>query len=370
MQTRDSITLSALLAEYDLWAEVSPCTKQAVAVATHRLHAFFRWQYEQEHHAPAPRDFDVRVDEITPRDIGHWRAWLATGERDGFGGWKRRPVSAHTVHSYHASLRQLFRYGRELQPPLITNDPMAHVPNKRPQQPEPDVWTRAELAALFRGLRRLRWRDRTARLRWTAILYGLLHGMRINEITTLRRIDLVPDEALVFVRAREDEPGQWWAWHTKGKRDRAIGISPRYVRVLRRLLRVCPWMFPHLSRRACQSRVTRVNDLSWRQRQQPYSTVNRDFDAIVSQANMIRLEKAQPTIAVAYPHMGRQTAATQLAASGVHPKVASTIMGWASVETGNRHYIKVQQSQAVAVGRECFTRAGRKKLGNKDSNLD
>ncbi len=78
MSSRDSITLSALSAEYDLWnGDVSPCTKAAVAVAARRLHAFFAWQYEQEHHAPAPNDFDVRVAQITPRDIGHWRAWLA-----------------------------------------------------------------------------------------------------------------------------------------------------------------------------------------------------------------------------------------------------------------------------------------------------
>ena len=288
------------------------------------------------------------VAEITPRDISHWRAWLI----QGLG---RRAVSLHTVHSYHAALRQLFRYGAEMQPPLIAASPMDGVKNRRPPQPEPDVWSRSEIAALVRGIRRVRWQDATARRRWTAIIYGLLHGMRINEITTLRRIDLRPAEGIVLVRARDDQPGQWWRWQTKGRTDRAIGISPVYARILRRLLRECPWMYPHLSRRACASRVARIGDLTWRQRQQPYSVVNRDFGAIVAQANVIRVERGQPTIAVAYPHMGRQTAATQLAASGVHPKIAATIMGWRSVETGNRHYIKVQQAQAIATSRACFT---------------
>ncbi len=358
--SRDSITLSALAAEYDLWAEVSPCTKQAVAVATHRLHAFFAWQYERQHQRPAPDDYDVTVAEITPRDIAHWRTWLAQGERDAHGRWARRPVSAHTVHSYHACLRQLFGYGCELQPPLISNNPMEGLANRRPEQPEPDIWTRDEIASLLRAVRRIRWRDPTAATRWTAIFYGLLHGMRINEITTLRRIDIDPDRRIVFVRAREDEPGNWWRWETKGRTDRAIGISMPYARILRRLLKLCGWMFPHLPRRACASRVARIGDLTWRQRQQPYSAVNREFDAIVRQANVIRLKRCQPTIARAYPHMGRQTAATQLAADGVHPKVAATIMGWRSVETGNRHYIKVQQAQAVATGRACFTAIGRR----------
>jgi integrase len=355
MSRSSSITLSALLADYALWAEVAPATVQSVSVAARRLHAFFVWQYERGAGGPPPGDYDVEVSAIQPRDIGHFRTWLAAGERDGLGGWRRRPVGPHTVHSYHAALRQLFRYGLELEPPLIGSNPVEGVRNKRPPEQEPDVWTRSEIAALLRAIRRVRWQDRTARTRWTAILYGLLHGMRINEITTLRRIDLRPDERVVFVRARDDEPGKWWHWQTKGRTDRAIGISPQYVRVLRRLLDACPWMFPHLSRRACESRQRRIGDLTWRQRQQPYSTVNRDFDSIVRQANVIRQEKGQPAIPVAYPHMGRQTAATQLAAHGVHPKVAATIMGWRTVETGYKHYTKVYQDQAISVGRTCLT---------------
>lgn len=368
--SRSSITLSALVAEYDLWAEVAPCTKQGVAVAARRLHAFYVWQYQRQHQGAPPADFDVIVAEIQPRDIGHWRAWLVQGERSGRGGWSRRPVRPHTVHSYHAALRQLFAYGLELSPPLIGSNPMEGVPNRRPPDIEPDVWTRDEIAALLRAVRWIRWQDRTARVRWISLLYSVLHGQRINEATNLRRIDLRPAERLVLVRARGDEPGQWWQWRTKGKTDRAIGISRQYARALRRLLQECPWMYPHLSKRACQIRIERIGDLTWRQRQQPYSVVNRDFGAIVRQANVIRQERGQPTIAVAYPHMGRQTAATALAARGVHPKVLSTIMGWSSPDTGNRHYIQVQQEQAVAASRSCFTDTGRRQLGNKDSNLD
>jgi integrase len=369
--SRSSITLSQLSREYDLWnAEVSACTKAACGLAVRRLHAFFRWSYEREHGGPPPADFDVAVESISPRDIAHWRTWLLQGARDGRGGWLRKPVRPHTVHSYHAALRQVFRYGLELQPPLIESNPLAGVKNRRPPQPEPDVWSRVEIAALLRAIRRIRWQDSTAAVRWTSILYGLLHGQRINEVTTQRRIDLRPESGTVFVRARDDMPGQWWQWRTKGKVDRAVGVSPQYVRVLRRLLRACPWMFPHLSRRACQNRIARIGDLTWRQRQQPYSTVNRDFGVIVAQANVLRLEKGQPTIDIAYPHMGRQTAATALAARGVHPKVLSTIMGWSSAETGNRHYIQVRQEQAVQTSRSCFTTTGRRQLGNKDSNLD
>lgn len=358
--SRSSITLSELVREYDLWnSEVSACTKLQVAQAARRLHAFFRWQYEEVHKAPAPADYEVGADDVTPRDVSRWRAWLAQGERDGRGGWRRKPVSPHTVHSYHAALSQLFRYGLELQPPLVAANATAGVKNKRPQDAEPDVWSRSEIAALLCAVRRIRWQDRTMRRRWTAIVYGLLHGMRINEITTLRRVDIRPAERLVLVRARDDTPGSWWRWQTKGRRDRAVGISRRYASALRRLLVECPWMFPHLSRRVCASRVARIGDLTWRQRQQPYSVVNRDFDSIVAQANVIRLEKRQPTIAVAYPHMGRQTAATQLAIDGVNPKIAMTIMGWSSPETGNRHYIRVEQGLAISRSQASFSRIGR-----------
>lgn len=365
-RSSQKMSLSDLVREYDLWnSEVSACTKLQVAQAARRLHAFFRWQDEQSTGVPPAAGYGVVADEVTPRDIAHWRTWLAQGERDGRGGWRRKAVSPHTVHSYHAALSQLYRYGLELQPPLVSVNPASQVRNKRPQDAEPDVWSRSEIAALLRAVRRVRWQDRTARTRWTAILYGLLHGLRINEITTLRRVDIRPAERLVLIRARGDEPGQWWQWQTKGRRDRAVGISGRYARVLARMLAECAWMFPHLSRRACQSRVARIGDLTWRQRQQPYSVVNRDFGVIVAQANVVRLEKGQPTIAVAYPHMGRQTAATALAARGVHPKVLSTIMGWSSPETGNRHYIKVQQDQALEASRSCFTAMGRKPdLGN------
>ncbi len=370
--SRSSITLSALVREYTLWnAEVSDCTRVQVALAARRLHTFYRWLFEQEHKCPAPADFDVAADAITPRDIGRFRAWLAQGERDGRGGWRRKPVSPHTVHSYHAALSQLFRYGLELAPPLIGSNPMAGVKNKRPAEPEPDVWSRGEIAALLSAVRRIRWQDRTMRRRWTALLYGLLHGMRINEVTTLRRVDLRPAERLVFVRARDDKPGQWWRWQTKGRRDRAVGISHRYASVLRRLLAECSWMFPHLSRRVCQSRIKRIGDLTWRQKQQPYSVVNRDFGVIVAQANVIRMERGLPTIAVAYPHMGRQTAATQLAVDRVNPKVTATIMGWADAATGYRHYQKVEQALSISTSRASFTRIGRQSdLGNKDSNLD
>lgn len=354
------VTLSELSREYELWnAEVSACTKVQVALAARRLHAFFAWQYEQDHGVPPAADYEVPVDRITPRQFGHFRTWLIQGERDGFGGWRRKPVRPHTVHSYHAALSQLFRYGLELQPPLVASNPASGVRNKRPAEPEPDVWSRSEIAALLLAVRRIRWQDASSRVRWTAILYALLHGLRINEVTTLRRIDLRPDEGLVLVRAREDKPGQWWQWQTKGRRDRAVGISRRYASVLRRLLEKCPWMYPHLSRRACQSRVARIGNLTWRQKQQPYSTANRDFGVIVAQANVIRAEKGQPAIAVAYPHMGRQTAATQLAIDGVNPKIAMTIMGWSSPETGNRHYIRVEQSLAVSRSQASFSRIGR-----------
>ncbi len=301
---RSSTTLAELVREYDLWnAEVSACTKLAVGQAVRSLHGFYRWQYEQDHGAAPAPDWDVPVESITPRDIGRWRAWLIQG-------LSRRPVSVHTVHSYHAALRQLWRYGEELSPPLVGSNPAAAVRNRRPADAEPDVWDRAEIAALLRAVRRMRWRDRSMEPRWVAILYGLLHGLRINEVTTLRRIDIQPKQRRVLIRARDDSPGQWWAWQTKGRRDRAVGISPMYARTLARLLRRCPWMYPHLSERACRRRVAGIGDLTWRQKQQPYSTVNRDFDGIVAEANVIRIERGQPTIATAYPHMGRQTAAT------------------------------------------------------------
>jgi integrase len=368
--SRDSITLSQLLAEYDVWnGEISPCTKAAVAVATRRLHAFYVWRYEQEHHAPPP-DFDVRVAQITPRDIGHWRAWLAQGERDGFGGWTRRPVSPHTVHSYHAALRQLFRYGLELQPPLIGNNPMEGVANKRPADPLPDVWSRRDVGTMLRAVRRIRWQDHTESLRWTSLIYGLLHGRRINELTTARRDDLRPEQLLVLIRAHNDEPGRSWQWAPKTSVDLPVGISRRWAKILRRLMRACPWQYPHLSRKICENRLRRVGDLSWRQKQMPYGNVNRDFNKIVAQANALRLEKGQPIIATAYPHMGRKTAATQLALSGVHPKITAAIMGWSSVDTGNRFYILAEQEHAIAVGRSSFARIGGAQLGNKGSNLD
>ncbi len=357
--SRSSIALSDLVREYDLWnSEVSACTKQQVALAARRLHAFFRWFFEQEHKCPPPADFDVEADAVTPRDVGRWRTWLAQGERDGVGGWHREPVRPATVHSYHAALSQLYEYGRQLDPPLVESNPMKAVKNKRPPVAEPDVWSRSEIAALLRAVRRIRWQDPVKRTQWTSMIYGLLHGMRINEITTQRRIDLRPDERVVFIRARDDSPGQWWQWQTKGRRDRAVGISRRYASVQRRLMRECPWMFPHLSHKVCKRRIAGIGDLTWRQKQQPYTTVNRDFEVIVAQANVIRMEKGQPTIAVAYPHMGRQTAATQLAIDGVNPKIAMTIMGWSSPETGNRHYIRVEQGLAIAKSQACFSRIG------------
>jgi integrase len=366
------MTLSKLFREFDLWnAEVRPCTKQAVGVAVRRFHAFCKAMWEAEHGSPAPQDFDVPADEIAGRDISHWRSWLLQGERDGCGGWRRKPVSAHTVHSYHAALSELFAYGLEIDPPLVSSNPFAAVRNKRPPQPEPDVWSRNEIASLLSAVRTIRWQDPTMRIRWTSILYGLLHGERINEITTQRRMDLRPDLGVIFIRARTDEAGKWWQWTAKTANDRAVGISPRYGRVLRRLLAKCPWGFPHLSQRVCRRRIGRIGDLSWRQKQQPYCVVNRDFNRIVAQANVMRLERGQPTIAVAYPHMGRQTAATELAASRVHPKVAAAIMGWSSPETGNRHYIKVRQDEAIVISRSCFTAISRRRqLGIKDSNLD
>jgi integrase len=330
-----------------------------VQLAARRLHAFLSWQYARDRGCPAPADFDPPADSITERDIQHWRTWLAQGERDGRGGWRRKPCSAHTVHSYHAALRQLWRYATELRPPLVAANPVNGVRNKRPQPVDPDIWDRGEIASLLWAIRRIRWQDRTMPIRWSAIVYGLLHGMRINEITTLRRIDLRPADRLVLVRARDDSAGQWWQWKTKGRRDRAVGISGRYARVLQRLLCVCPWMFPHLSRRACANRIARIGDLTWRQKQQPYSVVNRDFNAIVAQANVIRLGKGQPMIAVAYPHMGRKTAATQLAGDGVHPAIMSAIMGFLP-ETANRYYIRVEQGVAIAKSQASFSRIGRR----------
>lgn len=363
--SRDSITLSQILAEYDLWnAEVCPATKAAVATASRSLHAFFAWQYEHEHQTAPPSDYDVPVGAIAPRDIGHWRAWLASGERDGRGGWSRRPVSAHTVHSYHAALRQLFAYGLELQPPLIASNPMEGVKNRRPEDPEPDVWSRQDLGTILRAVRRVRWQDPTAMVRWTSLMYGLMHGRRVNELTTLRQDDLRPDQGLILIRARRDDPGQCWQWKPKTRVDLPVGISPRYAQVLRRLMKMCPWQYPHLSREICANRMQQIGDLTWRQRQQPYGNLNRDFARIVAQANALRMEKGQPMITRAYPHMGRKTAATQLALARVHPKVTAAIMGWSRVETGNRFYIRVEQEQAISVGRAAFTRMGRAHLGN------
>lgn len=359
MLRSSSITLSALFREYDLWnAEVAPCTKASVGVAVRRLHAFFKWMWEQEHKTEARQDFDMEANAIQPRDFSRFRAWLIQGERDGHGGWRRTPVRETTTASYLAALRQLYTYGRQLQPPLIDTNPMDGVKIKRPKPQEPDIWTRDEISDIFRAVRRMRWRDATKRIRWTSIIYAILHAMRINEVTTRKRDDLCPGRRLVFVRACDDVPGKSWQWRVKTATDRVVGISPQYARVLRRLLRTCPWTYPHLSRKVCQSRIAGIGDLTWRQKQQPYTVINREFAAIIAQANVIRLEQNKPMIAVAYPHMGRKTAATSMAVAGVHPKIAATIMG-CTPETANRYYVRVQQNQAVAISQTCFTGIGR-----------
>jgi hypothetical protein len=72
--SRDSITLSKLLTEYDLWAEVSPCTKAAVGVAVRSLHRFLVWVYGQEHHTVPPADANASLGPV----VGNWGTRIRT----------------------------------------------------------------------------------------------------------------------------------------------------------------------------------------------------------------------------------------------------------------------------------------------------
>ena len=322
LKEHGSVTLTQLWKYFEVGSLVQGATKHKCRTSMRKMVALFG---------------DVAAGTVDLSMIGQWQCWM----RDD------RHMSSASVRSYFASVAQVFAWGLEVG--LVAANPWAFAKRLRSPKREVVVFTADELADLVDAAARIKFQDRSSRLRWTAILLlASGSGLRIGEILNLRWDDLDLDAALVHVRYRPDVFGEYWLWGTKTEQDRIVPISQEALEVLYRVAEVATWRYPFIKRITCTRLQQQVGSIAEDVRKFPYRDFYREFAKIKKAANVTRQTRGSQAIKDGCLHQMRKTAVTAWARSGVPMIDAQVVAGHRSMATTRNYYIAIDAAASVS----------------------
>jgi len=234
------VTLSQLYQEYEMFQSVKGCTKAKARSAFRHLVAFAG---------------DVPVAQLGPGRINKWMTWLATRainprtRRPGLRPWTIKTTVGAAAQVFGWAIRQREadgsnEYGLRANP--FCDADAAKVDDKAIR-----YYTESEAKEILATAGTLTWRDPTKTLAWyAAIQLAAVCGLRKGEVLNLRWRDVDLDGGRVLVRHRDDKPGEYWEWQSKGKHEGEVPMSDGLWQTMFRLKQVRPWPYPFLMK--CQ----------------------------------------------------------------------------------------------------------------------
>lgn len=284
---------------------------------------------------------DVRCHEVTRLMVTQYLASLRdSGKADA------------TIRSYGLCLSSVCGWGVSNIDGFAVN-PCKGVKLPKLEKREPQIWTTEDMERLDAAIDEMPWRDPVRRLQWHGMLqvaYGC--GMRIGEVLNLRwqDIDLDPrcGHPTVHIRHRDCKLGQWWAWKTKGRKDRPNVLPQPAVDVLRRMQVHCTWMFPFLPQQRCLYLQANADTIGDRTRKTPYTGLY-DFWAQVKKQAGVKGDGA-------FHNMRRGRAKAM--AKHLTERELRAHFGWESPATADLYTGYVDSAEAVADAYEAIDAGG------------
>jgi len=205
-----------------------------------------------------------------------------------------------------------------------------------------------EAADILTAADELHWRDPTNRLAWyTAILLALQSGLRKNEITNLRWLDIDLDDGRVLIRHRSDAPNEYWAWISKGRHEGEVPLGQLTWYALMRLREIRPWMYPFISHDRYVDLLARSWPLPENVRDNPVNNWSREFRRIICRVNRKREADQRTPLDRADFHMLRKSLGTWLAEKGVPEHYVQNALRHASPDTTRKHYVGLNNRQCM-----------------------
>lgn len=273
----------------------------------------------------------MSADSLDTQKIARWQLWC-----------KDQGMSGCTIRSGFTAVAQVYKWGVEEK--LLVLNPFGTARKLRVDRPEVRTFTAEEVTALCDAAASLQRRDKSAQLRWYALLLTLCEsGLRRGEALNLRWEDIDLEAETLLIRWRPDKFGEHWVWGTKGKTDRRAPMSQELVECCYRLREVARWRYPLLKHCTCERLQQQVGSIPEEIRKHPYQNLYREFRQIRARANSQR----RVAIKDGCFHQLRKTAVSTWAAKGVPLVDAQYIAGHRSMQTTRTYYIAVDADRSI-----------------------
>lgn len=329
------VTLSYLFREYEMFKAVKARTKEKARAAFDHLVKFCG---------------DMPAKDVSPGRANRFAVWLETQAPNA--RTKAKGLSRFTVKTTMGAASQVFGWAlrqRSVDGRCeygLTMNPFSEADPVKVDQRAVRYYTEDEASDLLNAASELLWRDPTKTLAWyAAILLALESGLRKNEITNLRWMDIDLDEGRVHIRHRPDRAGEYWEWISKGRHEGSVPLGQLGWESLMRLREIRPWLYPFLM----ECRYLALLSGSWPLpelvRDNPAHNWSREFNRILRRANRNRQLFQKEIIAEGDFHQLRKTAGTWLAERGVPEHYVQATLRHASPDTTRKHYVGINNRQ-------------------------
>jgi integrase len=263
--------------------------------------------------------------------ICQWQLWC-----------KSQGMSGSTIRSGFTAVAQVYKWG--LEEKLLASNPFATAHKLRMDRQEVQTFTADEVMALCDAAAGLQRRDKSAQLRWYALLLIIRDtGIRIGEVLNLRWEDFDWNTENLRVQYRPDRFGEYWTWGTKGKTDRRVPVGLELLECCYRLREVAKWRYPILKRCTCERLQKSVGSIPEEIRKFPYQNLYREFRQIRHRANVQRIEPIKDGCF----HMMRKTAVSTWVAEGASLTDVQYVAGHASMQTTRTYYVAVNADRSI-----------------------
>lgn len=272
---------------------------------------------------------------IQTHEVGIWQLWMHDS------GMRRTSIPGYVL-----AVSQMYSWAIEAE--LLAVNPFKKAKKMRAPQPEVVTFTADEVTDLIEAAGIVEARDRSARLRWSAmLLMAAGSGPRIGEIWNLRWEDIDLEAGIAHIRYRPNAPGQFWEWGSKTMRPRIVPLSQAAMECYFRLAEVATWRYPHLKEAACVRLQSLAGSLRETQRKRPYNNFYVEFERIKTYADGRRRIRGDGPIKAGAFHTIRKTAITEWIEKGTSIADAQAVAGHASKTTTLVYYTAVNRTAAI-----------------------
>lgn len=265
---------------------------------------------------------ELGYHELRTRHLAHYKEYLA----EEVSTDKGKPLAKSSINAALGALKSFFHWLRDTYPDIIEVNPMAGVKFEKLPLPSAQDLAPSEVEQVRTALNNLG----ETKLRDTALVHILCHGLRASEVTSLNIGNY--DGKLLYIENTKDK-------------------KPRLVPLVAESRKAVETYIQHRSDEGEQLHEDNPLLLSYHNRIPQYTRINNPEGARLSYHGIYFAitklgELAQlPNL---HPHAFRHTFATQLLIDGMDPIHVKTLTGHESERAFRRYVVRAKQAAAIA----------------------